>query len=122
MRHLHHRLIAVTGAAVVALLVAFAPTVSSGAQVEGASFFIEEIQLEGLRLVSERIVLAESLLEAGTTYSEIELQHAVRRIRRLPSVLTVDFRLDIGPETSHSSCQLEQKKQLVTKRCILSAE
>lgn len=98
MRHLHHRLIAVTGAAVVALLVAFAPTVSSGAQVEGASFFIEEIQLEGLRLVSERIVLAESLLEAGTTYSETELQHAVRRIRRLPSVLTVDFRLDRGTE------------------------
>ncbi|MCP4896899.1 MAG: hypothetical protein GY906_07975 [bacterium] len=98
MRHSHNRLVTVSAPVVVALLLIIAPAVICGAQVKEASFLIEEIRFEGLHLVSERIVLAESLLKAGSTYSETELQHAVRRIRRLPSVLTVDFRLDRGTE------------------------
>ncbi|MCP4896454.1 MAG: hypothetical protein GY906_05715, partial [bacterium] len=98
MRHSHNRLISISAPVVIALLLVIAPSAIHGAQVEEVSFLIEEIRFEGLHLVSERIVLAESLLKAGTTYSETELQHAVRRIRRLPSVLTVDFRLDRGTE------------------------
>lgn len=62
------------------------------------SFFIEDILVEGNRHVSPGIVVAESLLETGTSYSEDELREAVYRIKRLPFLLGVDFELRKGSE------------------------
>lgn len=59
-------------------------------------FHIQEIQIDGTRTVSEKIILAESLLEVGNAYSEIELKHAKNRLTRLPFILEVSFALDKG--------------------------
>ncbi len=60
------------------------------------SFFIETISVEGARQVSPEIILSESLLEAGKTYSESQLLEAIYRINRLPFVLEARFSLGRG--------------------------
>ena len=65
---------------------------------EPVRFLIESISIEGARYSSPRILIAESRLTEGRSYSEAELRDAMSRIRRLPFVLHTDFRLAKGTE------------------------
>ncbi|MFQ5524671.1 MAG: hypothetical protein ACE5GX_00285 [Thermoanaerobaculia bacterium] len=68
-----------------------------GAQEDSPMFFIEKITVEAPRL-SPEIVLSESLLREGRTYTEDDLREAVHRINRLPFVLLAEFSLRKGSE------------------------
>jgi hypothetical protein len=92
LRERLHRLFRVAMVAVLPL-VAIAP--DSHAQ-EAALFPIESILVEGASSSAGRIVVGESRLEEGSTYSEADLRDAVARIQRLPFVLSTDFRLGKG--------------------------
>lgn len=72
--------------------------------VEGRELLIETITVEGLKRVSPELVVAESLLTAGSSYSERELQVAVRRIQRLPFLL--DARLSLRKGSHHGAYEL----------------
>jgi hypothetical protein len=61
-------------------------------------FLIEGVEVAGLSLAPETIVLSESLLQPGESYSERELQSALHRITRLPFVQAARFRLSRGSE------------------------
>lgn len=62
-------------------------------------FLIQTLAVEGTRREASRgLLIEESLLEPGRTYSERELREAVYRIRRLPFVLSADFSLRRGTE------------------------
>ncbi len=61
-------------------------------------FHIQSIEVRGGRNVSSDIVISESLLEGGRSYTEGELRDAVHRIHRLPFVLEADFALERGRE------------------------
>ena len=65
---------------------------------EPVRFLIESITIEGARYSSPRILIAESRLTEGHSYSEAELRDAMFRIKRLPFVLHTDFRLAKGTE------------------------
>lgn len=65
---------------------------------EPVRFLIESISIEGARYSSPRILIAESRLTEGRSYSEAELRDAMFRIKRLPFVLHTDFRLAKGTE------------------------
>ena len=62
------------------------------------SFFIERIEVRNAKRVSPELVIAESLLEAGRSYSEAELRLASTRLRRLAFLLNVDFALEKGSD------------------------
>lgn len=62
------------------------------------SFFIERIEVREHHRVSPDVVIAESRLSPGRTYSEAELRDAARRLSRLPFLLSVDFSLEKGSE------------------------
>src|SRR5688500_4699266 len=49
-----------------------------------ARFLIERIEVRNASRVSEDLVIAETLLRAGTEYSEAELGAASARLSRLP--------------------------------------
>jgi hypothetical protein len=79
------------------------PAVSDGAGAqpdapEPPRFELEEIAVEGQRRVSSEIVISQSLLVAGRSYSESELRDGLHRVRRLPFVLDAELRLDRGTE------------------------
>lgn len=76
------------------LLIAVLLTVPAAA--DEPRFFIERIRVDGIRWSSENVLLAESRLDPGRTYTEGELRDAMARIRRLPFVLHTDFRLEKG--------------------------
>ena len=79
-------------------LVAFAAT-PAAAQEAPARFLIERIVVEGLeREAARQIVLAESLLEPGRSYTEADLRGAVHRVNRLPFVVDADMALRRGSE------------------------
>jgi hypothetical protein len=80
----------------VALLAIALPGVSLAAAPAPPAFQIEKISVEGLRHGSPGIVVAASLLHAGTAYTELELRAAVYRVERLPFVLAADFSLRKG--------------------------
>ncbi len=62
-------------------------------------FVIETIEVTGLtRPAAQSIVLAESRLEAGQSYTEGQLAEAVYRVRRLPFVLDAQLALKKGSE------------------------
>jgi hypothetical protein len=63
---------------------------------EPAGLYIESIVIEDAELVSEEIVIGESLLEPGQEYSEPELREAMYRINRLPFIIRSDFSLRRG--------------------------
>jgi hypothetical protein len=67
-------------------------------QLKEGRFFLEKITVEGVTSFAPEIVVAESLLKVGRTYSESELSDAVHRIKRLPLVLDVEFSLKKGSE------------------------
>jgi hypothetical protein len=76
------------------LLVSAVPTPSVA---EAPLFLIEKIHVETERL-SPDIILSESLLQEGRTYSEEALRDAVHRIHRLPFVLLAEVSLAKGSE------------------------
>ena len=80
---------------VIALLLAAAGLARAD---EPVRFLIESISIEGARYSSPRILIAESRLTEGRSYSEAELRDAMFRIKRLPFVLHTDFRLAKGTE------------------------
>jgi len=59
-------------------------------------FFLETITVENTESVSPEIVISESLLGQGISYTESQLRDAVHRITRLPFILDADFRLEKG--------------------------
>jgi hypothetical protein len=68
----------------------------AGAQETGG-FQIETITVEGgRRAATQEIVIAESQLRGGRTWSERELREAIYRIRRLPFIVHADFALRRG--------------------------
>lgn len=84
-----------------AFLLAFlltAPAVLARTAPEPPRFPIETIAVEGNRYVSTEILISESRLKEGETYSEAELLEAVYRIRRLPFVLEAEMALERGSE------------------------
>lgn len=66
---------------------------------EPERFLIETITVKGVgREAARGIVVAESLLKEGESYSEDELRKAVYRVKRLPFVIEADFSLRKGSE------------------------
>jgi outer membrane protein assembly factor BamA len=65
---------------------------------EPVRFHVESIEVTGGGARIQSIVIAQSLLREGQTYSEAELADAVSRIRRLPFVRAVGFSLAKGSE------------------------
>jgi hypothetical protein len=63
-----------------------------------ARFDVESIEVTGGGARVQSIVVAQSLLREGQTYSEAELADAVSRIRRLPFVRAVSFSLAKGSQ------------------------
>jgi len=62
-------------------------------------FLIEKISIEGVKRPGARaIILSQSYLETGRSYTERELQEAVYRIKRLPFVIGADLALRKGSE------------------------
>jgi hypothetical protein len=90
--------------ALLALAVALSGAVVSAAQpeaplqLEEGRFYLEVITVEGVTSFAPEIVLSESLLEEGRTYTEAELRGAVHRIKRLPLVLDAELSLKKGSE------------------------
>jgi len=62
-------------------------------------FLIEKISIEGVqRHGAQAIILSQSYLKTGRSYTERELQEAVYRIKRLPFVIGADLALRKGSE------------------------
>lgn len=62
------------------------------------TFLIERITVEGTRHASPDLIVAESLLRAGQSYTETALRQGVYRVRRLPFVRAARFSLRKGSE------------------------
>ncbi len=63
-----------------------------------AAFLIEAIAVTGNKHFPAEVILSESLLKEGHSYSEEQLRQAVNRIVRLPLVLDAEFFLRKGSE------------------------
>lgn len=64
------------------------------------TFFIESIEVVGLRHLSFEVIVSESLLSESAAYTEDQLRQAVNRINRLPFVLETGFSLRKGSRLS----------------------
>jgi hypothetical protein len=80
------------------LLFALALALGGASAEEAPSFAIERITFAGASARSAEILLAESRLREGRTYTEGDLRDAVARMERLPFVVQADFRLEKGSE------------------------
>lgn len=60
-------------------------------------FPVVEIRVSGNRLVNDALFVHESGLDVHQAYSEKQLQLALRRIQRLPFVLSAEISLERGP-------------------------
>ena len=65
---------------------------------EQARFFIETIDVRGAHRVSRDVIVAESRLRAGATYSELDLREGAARVARAPYLLSADLALEKGSE------------------------
>lgn len=65
---------------------------------QDAPLFIERIEVRNHKRVSPDVVIAESRLHEGRSYTEAELRDAATRLSRLPFLLSVDFSLEKGSE------------------------
>ncbi len=79
------------------LLVALAPAVAASMPAL-TRFPIEEISVEGARLLSSTTIVATSRLEPGRDYTESQLRDAAARLIRLALVLEADFALEKGSD------------------------
>lgn len=89
------------------------------APLDRPEFFIETLRVEGLHHASREIIVSESLLKEGTTYSEARLRDAVHRIARLPFVLDAYFALEKGSVRDHYELVITVVE---TRRWFFSAE
>ena len=80
---------------VVVLMLAAVPLLRAA---DVPSFFIERIEVHNLRRVSREVVIAESRLREGETYSESELREANDRVARAPYLISAEFALEKGSE------------------------
>jgi len=81
------------------LLLVTMPLGAQSAPVAGPPRFqIETITVEGAEKISPEILVSQSLLEAGDSYTESQLRDARFRIIRLPFVLDAEFSLRKGSE------------------------
>jgi outer membrane protein assembly factor BamA len=62
------------------------------------TYLVERIEVRNTRRVSKEVVIAESRLRPGNTYSEQDLRDAAARLTRLPFLLSADFALEKGTE------------------------
>lgn len=82
---------------------AFATATATAEWMERAAEEVPRFRIERITVVgpvggAARILVAESLLEAGHSYTEEELRQAVYRIDRLPFLVEADFALAKGSE------------------------
>jgi hypothetical protein len=82
----------------IAILICLVLLTASLFAAEPVRFPVESIEVTGGGARIQSIVIAQSLLREGQTYSEAELADAVSRIRRLPFVRAVSFSLAKGSE------------------------
>lgn len=61
-------------------------------------FPVERITVEGARYASAELIVSESLLAEGHSYSEEDLRDAIYRIKRLPFLIDARFALRKGSE------------------------
>lgn len=81
------------------LLALLLPSVAAPGRAQQApSFLIEHIVVEGVRTSAMSIVVAQTLLPTGHSYTEDQLRDAVYRVKRLPFVVDADFELRRGSE------------------------
>ena len=66
-----------------------------------ARFLIETISVENAEKFSPQIIVSESLLEEGSSYTEADLRDAIHRIIRLPLILDAEFALRKGSSRGH---------------------
>ena len=59
-------------------------------------FVIDSIRVTGLKYASERVIVAETRLQPGRSYTETELHSGAARAARLPFVVRIDLRLERG--------------------------
>lgn len=78
----------------ISLVLVLAPAGHAAAQ--DPDFLIERFAVSGVRYASPRIIVAESRLREGRSYSESDLAAAIGRIERLPFVVFAEFRLEKG--------------------------
>ena len=88
------------GAVIVAALLACTTSLFAQPPTEPGppEFLIETITVESAHKISAEIVISESLLEEGSSYTESELRDARYRIVRLPFLLDAEFSLRKGSE------------------------
>lgn len=92
--------LALAGLLALARLSPAAPAASAApAAEESPKFLIQHIAVEGTRReASGGLIVHESFLEEGKSYSERELREAVYRVKRLPFIVNADFSLRRGTE------------------------
>lgn len=97
-----HRLAAIVAtllAAGIPCLPAAAAPPAAPAPSAAPQFLIEKISIEGVkRHGAQAIILSQSYLKTGRSYTERELQEAVYRIKHLPFVIGADLALRKGSE------------------------
>jgi hypothetical protein len=84
-------------AALLALLVACSALGQAAGEAR-PRFFVDSIEVSGLRYASERVIVAETRLTVGREYTEAELRAGAARAARLPFVVNVDLRLERGEQ------------------------
>lgn len=86
-------------AAILAAGIHCLPAAAAPAPSAVPRFLIEKISIEGVkRHGAQAIILSQSYLKTGRSYTERELQEAVYRIKRLPFVIGADLALRKGSE------------------------
>jgi hypothetical protein len=84
-------------AAAALLLAAILPWLAGGrAAAQEPRFLIEKITVEGVRGRGAQIIISQSYLKTGQSYTERELQEAVYRVKHLPFVVDADLALRKG--------------------------
>ena len=60
---------------------------------QNGAFSIETISVEKAERFRASIIVSESLLKAGDSYTEVQLRDAIRRVNRLPFILGAEYTL-----------------------------
>lgn len=72
--------------------------ITSTGLAQSEQFILEKVTVENARKFSSSIILAESLLETGQSYSKEQLDDAVNRVARLPFILGAEYSLKKNSE------------------------
>ncbi len=74
------------------ILVAFM-VLTGSVLAQNEALIIETISVENAARFKASIIVSESLLMAGDSYTEVQLRDAIRRVNRLPFILGAEFTL-----------------------------